>query len=88
MFRDVSSRGFTLEEVKGFLAGASRLRVCLLGETIIDEWVDVSVREHLAEVALLSPGSNGRVSSDRRRRHRRAAPGRLRQERPLLHQLA
>jgi cytidyltransferase-like protein len=43
MFRDLSSRGFTLEEVKGFLAGASRLRVCLLGETIIDEWVDVSV---------------------------------------------
>jgi len=43
MFRDMSSRGFTLEEIKGFLAGASRLRVCLLGETIIDEWVDVSV---------------------------------------------
>ena len=43
MFRDMSSRGFTLEEVKGFLAGASRLRVCLMGETIIDEWVDVSV---------------------------------------------
>ena len=43
MFRDVSSRGFRLEEVKSFLAGASRLRVCLLGETIIDEWVDVSV---------------------------------------------
>ena len=35
--------GFTLEELKAFLAGASRLRVCLLGETIIDEWVDVSV---------------------------------------------
>jgi cytidyltransferase-like protein len=43
MFRDVSSRGFRLEEIKSFLAGASRLRVCLLGETIIDEWVDVSV---------------------------------------------
>lgn len=43
MFRDVSDRGFTLEEVKGYLAGASRLRVCLLGETIVDEWVDVSV---------------------------------------------
>jgi cytidyltransferase-like protein len=43
MFRDVSDRGFTLEEVKTFLAGASRLRVCLLGETIVDEWVDVSV---------------------------------------------
>ncbi len=43
LFRDLSSRGFTLEEVKGFLAAASRLRICLLGETIIDEWVDVSV---------------------------------------------
>jgi cytidyltransferase-like protein len=43
MFRDVSSRGFKLEDVKSFLVGASRLRVCLLGDTIIDEWVDVSV---------------------------------------------
>jgi cytidyltransferase-like protein len=43
MFRDVSSRGFRLEEVKSFLVGASRLRVCLLGETIIDEWVDVTL---------------------------------------------
>ena len=43
MFRDVSSRGFRLEEVKSFLVGASELRVCLLGDTIIDEWVDVSV---------------------------------------------
>lgn len=43
MFRDVSDRGFTLEDVKAFLAAASRLRVCLLGETIVDEWVDVSV---------------------------------------------
>jgi cytidyltransferase-like protein len=43
MFRDVSDRGFTLEDAKSFLAGASRLRACLIGETIIDEWVDVSV---------------------------------------------
>jgi cytidyltransferase-like protein len=43
MFRDLSDRGFTLEQLKGFLAGASRLRVCLMGETIIDEWVDVTV---------------------------------------------
>src|SRR5262249_60661233 len=44
MFRDLSSRGFKLEEIKSFLVSASRLRVCLLGETIIDEWVDVSVQ--------------------------------------------
>jgi cytidyltransferase-like protein len=43
LFRDVSEFGFTLEEVKSFLAGASELRVCLLGETIIDEWIDVTV---------------------------------------------
>jgi cytidyltransferase-like protein len=41
MFRDLSAFGFTLEQLKGFLAGASRLRVCLIGETIVDEWVDV-----------------------------------------------
>jgi cytidyltransferase-like protein len=43
MFRDVGSYGYTLEDVKTFLVGASRLRVCLIGETIIDEWVDVTV---------------------------------------------
>ena len=43
MFRDVSGLRFTLEDVKSFLVAASHLRVCLLGETIIDEWVDVTV---------------------------------------------
>ncbi len=43
VFRDVSERGYKLEQLKGFMAGASRLRVCLIGETIIDEWVDVTV---------------------------------------------
>lgn len=43
MFRDVSDLRFTLEEVKSFLVRAGKLRVCLLGETIIDEWVDVTV---------------------------------------------
>lgn len=43
LFRDLSGLGFTLEQLKGFVAGASGLRVCLLGETIIDEWVDVIV---------------------------------------------
>src|SRR6185369_16002451 len=38
MFRDVSTLGYTLEEVKSFLVGAAKLRVCLIGETIIDEW--------------------------------------------------
>jgi cytidyltransferase-like protein len=43
LFRDLSALGFTLEQLKGFLAGASRLRVCVIGETIIDEWVDVTL---------------------------------------------
>lgn len=43
MFRDVSALGFRLEEVKAFLVGAAKLRVCLIGETIIDEWVEVTV---------------------------------------------
>jgi bifunctional ADP-heptose synthase (sugar kinase/adenylyltransferase) len=43
LFRDVSSLGFTLEQLKRFVADASALRVCVIGETIIDEWVDVTV---------------------------------------------
>jgi cytidyltransferase-like protein len=43
MFRDVSDLGFTLDQVKSFLVGAARLKVCLIGETIVDEWVDVTV---------------------------------------------
>jgi cytidyltransferase-like protein len=43
LFRDLSKLGFTLEQLKSFVAGASGLRVCLIGETIIDEWVDVTV---------------------------------------------
>jgi cytidyltransferase-like protein len=43
VFRDVSALGFKLEEIKDFLVRSSGLRVCLLGETIVDEWVDVTV---------------------------------------------
>jgi len=43
VFRDVSSLKFKLEELKEFLLKASALRVCLLGETIVDEWVDITV---------------------------------------------
>ena len=43
LFRDLSDFSFKLEEVKAFLVGASELRVCLLGETIVDEWVDITV---------------------------------------------
>ena len=43
LFRDLSDLRFKLEELKAFLVGASELRVCLLGETIVDEWVDITV---------------------------------------------
>jgi cytidyltransferase-like protein len=43
LFRDLSEFSFKLEELKTFVVRASQLRVCLLGETIVDEWVDISV---------------------------------------------
>src|SRR5688500_4712674 len=43
IFRDLSPMRFKLEELKMLLVGASELRVCLLGETIVDEWVDIAV---------------------------------------------
>jgi cytidyltransferase-like protein len=43
LFKDVSSLGFKLEELKLFLARVSPLRVCVVGETIVDEWVDVTL---------------------------------------------
>jgi bifunctional ADP-heptose synthase (sugar kinase/adenylyltransferase) len=42
-FKDIASLGFTLDELKQFLARAARLRVCVIGETIVDEWVDVAL---------------------------------------------
>jgi cytidyltransferase-like protein len=43
IFRDVSALKFRLDEVKALLVKASGLRVGLLGETIVDEWVDITV---------------------------------------------
>ncbi len=43
IFRDVSALKFRLDEVKALLVKASDLRVGLLGETIVDEWVDITV---------------------------------------------
>jgi cytidyltransferase-like protein len=43
LFKDLSSFGFTLVQLKAFLAGAAPLRVCVVGETITDEWVDVAL---------------------------------------------
>jgi cytidyltransferase-like protein len=43
LFKDISSEGFRLEQLKVFLARASALRVAVLGEAIVDEWVDVTL---------------------------------------------
>ena len=43
LFRDLSEFSFKLEELKTLLVRASQIRVCLLGETIVDEWVDIAV---------------------------------------------
>lgn len=38
-FKDISEYKFSLEEIKQFIFEASTKRVCVLGETIIDEWI-------------------------------------------------
>jgi cytidyltransferase-like protein len=42
-FKDIASLGFTLDGLKQFIAQAAALRVCVVGETIVDEWVDVAL---------------------------------------------
>jgi cytidyltransferase-like protein len=43
LFKDIASAGFRLEDLKLFLAKASTMRVCVIGEAIVDEWVDVTL---------------------------------------------
>jgi cytidyltransferase-like protein len=43
LFKDISARGIKLEQLKEFLAKAASLRVCVIGETIVDEWVDLTL---------------------------------------------
>jgi cytidyltransferase-like protein len=42
-FRDISSLGFSLDQLKQFLARTAALRVAVVGETIVDEWVDIEL---------------------------------------------
>jgi cytidyltransferase-like protein len=42
-FKDISSLGFTLDDLKQFIARAAPLRACVIGETITDEWVDIEL---------------------------------------------
>ncbi|HEY7289010.1 MAG TPA: PfkB family carbohydrate kinase [Vicinamibacterales bacterium] len=43
LFKDISSLGYSLRDLKDFLARASTMRVCVLGEAIVDEWIDVTL---------------------------------------------
>jgi cytidyltransferase-like protein len=60
-FRDVSNLGFKLEDVKAFLARAADLRVCVLGETIVDEWVDIAVTNLSTQSKCIAGVETGRV---------------------------
>ena len=60
-FRDVSKLGFTLEDVKRFLVRAADLRVCVLGETIIDEWVDIAVTNLSPKSRCVAGLETGRI---------------------------
>jgi cytidyltransferase-like protein len=61
MFRDVSSLGFTLEQLKHFLAKACTLRVCVVGETIVDEWVDVTLTNLSTQSRCVAGLETGRI---------------------------
>ena len=61
MFRDVSTLGFKLEQLKQFLAKASSLRVCVIGETIIDEWVDVTLTNLSTQSRCVAGAETARV---------------------------
>ena len=42
-FKDISEHGFILENLKKFIIDAKKLKVCVIGETIIDEWVYIKL---------------------------------------------
>lgn len=61
LFRDISASGFRLEQLKGFLARASLLRVCVIGEAIVDEWVDVTLTNLSTQSRCVAGREIGRV---------------------------
>jgi len=61
LFKDVSTFGFALTDLKSFLARASRLRVCVIGEAIIDEWVDVTLTNLSTQSRCVAGVETGRV---------------------------
>lgn len=61
LFRDISALGFRLEQLKVFLAKAGALRVCVIGETIVDEWVDVTLTNLSTQSRCVAGLETGRV---------------------------
>ncbi len=61
LFRDIAHLKFSLEDVKFFLAKAAALRVCVIGETIVDEWVDVTVTNLSTQSRCVAGQEVGRV---------------------------
>ena len=61
LFKDISSLGFRLEQLKTFLAKAATLRVCVIGEAIVDEWVDVTLTSLSTQSRCIGGLETGRV---------------------------
>ncbi len=61
LFRDISALGFALEQLKAFLARAGELRACVIGETVIDEWVDVTLTNLSTQSRCVAGLETGRV---------------------------
>jgi len=40
-FKDISGMNVSLEKIKEFIAKSKELNICVVGETILDKWVDV-----------------------------------------------
>jgi len=60
-FKDISSFGFALDQLKQFIARAAALRVCVIGETITDEWVDVELTNLSTQSRCVAGIERGRV---------------------------
>jgi cytidyltransferase-like protein len=60
-FKDISALGFTLDQLKHFLARAAALRVCVIGETITDEWVDIELTNLSTQSRCVSGIERARV---------------------------
>src|SRR5262249_18760505 len=60
-FRDIASLGFTLQQLKQFVARAAPLGVAVVGETIVDEWVDVTLTTLSTQSRCIAGLETGRV---------------------------